>query len=154
MSGSLKPLPIASEIFWTIGFGVPGGADTAIQVIEVTPGMVSASVGTLGYSLSRWVAGDRDHLDLAGVDVALVGEQIVRDHVDAAAKQIVDRRRAAPIEHRRHVEAALDLHQLAEQMAGVGDALVAVVDGVRFGVGDELGTLFTARLARVRMTSG
>ena len=48
MSGCLKPLPIASEIFWVIAFGVPGGADTAIQVIEVTPGIVSAMVGTLG----------------------------------------------------------------------------------------------------------
>ena len=36
-----------------IAFGVPGGADTAIQVIEVTPGMVSSMVGTFGYSFSR-----------------------------------------------------------------------------------------------------
>ena len=48
MSGCLKPCAIASEIFLVIAFGVPGGADTAIQVIEVTPGMVSAMVGTFG----------------------------------------------------------------------------------------------------------
>src|SRR5258708_12692683 len=41
MSGSLKPLAIASEIFWVIAFGVPGGADTAIQIVELTPGSVS-----------------------------------------------------------------------------------------------------------------
>ena len=39
-----------------IAVGVPGGADTAIQVIEVTPGIVSAMVGTLGYSFSRLVS--------------------------------------------------------------------------------------------------
>ncbi len=53
MSGCLKPFPIASEIFLVISFGVPGGADTAIHVIEVTPGIVSSMVATLGYSFSR-----------------------------------------------------------------------------------------------------
>ena len=86
MSGSLKPLAIASDIFWVISFGVPGGADTAIQVIEVTPGIVSSMVWTFGIFLQALLVGDRDQLQLAGVDIALVGQQIVRDHVDGAGR--------------------------------------------------------------------
>ena len=83
---------------------------------------------------------DRDELEIAGVDIAFVGEQIVRDHVDGAGEQVVDRRLAAPIEHRRHLEAGLHHHQFAEQMPGVGDTLVAVVDlaVIGFRIGDEL----------------
>ena len=65
------------------------------------------------------MAGDRDHLDLVGVDVAFVGEQIVRNHIDRAGEQVVDRRRAAAIRHLGHLEAALEHQKLAKQVTSI-----------------------------------
>src|SRR5688572_14798820 len=88
----------------------------------------SRCVMSLGVVLDALATAGRKQLQLAGVDVLLIGEQIVGNEIDIAAEQIVHRRRTAAVGNLRHAEFAPQHHQLAEQMAGIALALVSIVD--------------------------
>ena len=48
-------------------FGVPTGAKSPYHGVAPKPGSVSPMVGTLGIDGMRFLVGDRQHLELAGL---------------------------------------------------------------------------------------
>jgi hypothetical protein len=90
-------------------------------------------------SRSRPAGGEK--LQLAGIDVLLVGQQIVRNDVDVAGQQIIDGGCASPIRDLRHAEITLEHQELAQEVSGIALALMTVVDlaGVGLRVSEELG---------------
>src|SRR5260370_23489606 len=77
--------------------------------------------------LEPLAAAGSEQFELAGVDVRLVGEEIIRDDIDISGEQIVDGGRAAAIGDLRHAELALEHQELAEAMARLAFALMPVL---------------------------
>jgi hypothetical protein len=57
----------------------------------------------------------------------LVGEEIIRDHIDVSRQKVIDCRRAATIRDLRHAEIPFEHHEFAQEVPGIALALVPVI---------------------------
>ena len=88
--------------------------DQLSVVISFIPN--SAMVGALGIPTHPLRRRDRQHLQLAGIDMRTNRHLIIEHDIDAARDQIVQRRRTALVGHVQHVDAGDGLEQFGDQM--------------------------------------
>ena len=108
---------ISAIMLSTMSFGVPLGAHSRTRS---RPGRsarrASAAVGMFGKAGRALVAGDRQRLDAAGLDVRGRRPEAVEHHVDLAGDQVLQRRPGAAVRDVGDEGLGLQLEQLARQM--------------------------------------